>query len=85
MLRLEPLQTHVVNTASLHNRQTKKREELHKSIDDKLDRIQHVNNAHLKTKKDIQLIDSYNDLNRHIRYGHSAYSAYLGNNLDAFI
>jgi len=85
MLKIEPLHSHLFNTASLHNRQTKKREELHKSIDDKLDRIQHVNKAHLKTKKDIQLIDSYDDLNRHIRYGHSAYSAYLGNNLDAFI
>jgi len=85
MIKIEPLRTHLFNTASLHNRQTKKREELHKSIDDKFDRIQHVNKAHLKTKKDIQLIDSYDDLNRHIRYGHSAYSAYLGNNLDAFI
>jgi hypothetical protein len=61
------------------------REELHRSTEDKLDRIQHVNKAHLKTKKDIQLIDYSMDLNRHIRYGHSAYSAYLGNNLDAFI
>jgi hypothetical protein len=85
MLKIEPHRAHLFNTASLHNRQTKKREELHKSNDDKLDRIQHVNKAHLKTKKDIQLIDSYDDLNRHIRYGHSAYSAYLGNNIDAFI
>ena len=85
MIRIEPLQTHVINTSSLHNRKTKEREELRRSIEDKLDRVQHVNEAHLKTKKDIQLIDSYDDLNRHIRYGHSAYSTYLGNNLDAFI
>jgi len=85
MLRLEPLQSHVVNTASLNNRQHVARMKLHRSIEDKFDRIQHVNKAHLKTKKDIQLIDSYDDLNKHIRYGHSAYSTYLGNNLDAFI
>ena len=85
MLRLEPLQSHVINTSSLHNRRVEAREELHRSTEDKLDRIQHVNKAHLKTRKDVQLIDSYDDLNKHIRYGHSAYSAYLGNNLDAFI
>ena len=85
MLRLEPLQPHLINTASLHNRQQVAREELHRNYENKLDKIQHVNKAHLKAKKDIQLIDSYDDLNRHIRYGHSAYSAYLGNNIDAFI
>ena len=85
MIRLEPLQTPMINTSSLHNRKTIAREELRRSYENKLERIQHVNKAHLKAKKDIQLIDSYDDLNKHIRYGHSAYSAYLGNNIDAFI
>ena len=85
MIRIEPLQTHVINTSSLHNRRMEAREELQCNYENKLDRIQHVNKAHLKTRKDVQLIDSYDDLNRHIRYGHSAYSTYLGNNLDAFI
>jgi len=31
------------------------------------------------------LIDAYNDLNRHIAYGSSAYSIYLGRNIDAFV
>jgi hypothetical protein len=85
MLRIEPLRPHLFNTASLHNRKSIAREELRRNYENKLERIQHVNKAHLKAKKDIQLIDSYDDLNKHIRYGHSAYSTYLGNNIDAFI
>ena len=85
MLRIQSLHPPPINTASLNNRIHAAREELHQNYLKRLDGVQKVNDAHLKHKKDIQLIDAYDNLNRHIAYGSSSYSMYVGNNIDAFI
>jgi len=85
MLKIQTLHPPPINTSSLNNRIHIAREELHQNYLRKVDGVQKVNDAHLKTKKDIQLIDAYDDLNQHIAYGSSAYSIYLGRNIDAFV
>jgi alpha-glucuronidase len=85
MLKIQSLHPHAINTASLHNRQTIARHELHDNYLKKLDVIQKVNETHLKYKKEISLINAYDNLNRHIQYGSTAYSVYVGNSIDAFI
>ena len=85
MFKIHTLHPHAINTASLHNRQTMAREELHENYLKKVDTVQKVNEAHLKHKRDIQLINQYDILNQHIQYGSTAYSMYVGNSIDAFI
>jgi len=85
MLKIQTLHPPPINTASLNNRRHILREELHENYLKKVHDVQKVNDAHLKTKKEIQLINAYDNLNQHIRYGSSAYSFYLGRNIDAFV
>jgi fucose permease len=61
------------------------RQELYENYLKKVDAVQKVNDAHLKHKKDIQLINQYDILNQHIQYGSMAYSMYVGNNINAFV
>jgi len=61
------------------------RQELHENYLKKVDVVQKVNSAHLKHKRDIQLINQYDILNQHIQYGSMAYSMYVGNNINAFV
>jgi alpha-glucuronidase len=61
------------------------RQELHEKYLKKIDTVQKVNETHLKHKKDIQLINQYDILNQHIQYGSTAYSIYVGNNINAFV
>jgi hypothetical protein len=47
--------------------------------------IRRVNEAHMKHRRDVDLINEYANLNRHVAYGTAAYAVFIGNNIDAFV
>jgi hypothetical protein len=47
--------------------------------------IRKVNEAHMKHRRDVDLINEYANLNRHVAYGTAAYAVFIGNNIDAFV
>lgn len=85
MLKIETFHTPPISTASVNNRQHVLRAKLHNHYLEQMKNIRRVNEAHMKHRRDVDLINEYANLNRHVAYGTAAYAVFIGNNIDAFV